>query len=97
MPASDITPAGLLIGFAIAVAVVALIWAALARRSRRRSPGGVHLRHDDGPVIDLAYLERAIKADEEAAARRTAENRPLLSRAPDAQPDRSHRLPTDER
>ena len=90
----SITPAGLLIAFFVLVVVAALVTAALAWRSRRQTG---HLADDDDPVIDLTYLERAIKSDEEAARRRREEHKPLLSQAPAAEPDRAHPLPTDER
>ncbi|HAS08946.1 MAG TPA: hypothetical protein DCS55_00245 [Acidimicrobiaceae bacterium] len=87
----SITPAGLLIAFFALVVLVALVVAARAWSPRRR------VDDDDGPVIDLTYLERAIKSDEEAARRRREEHKPLLSQAPSADPDRAHRLPRDER
>lgn len=88
-----ITSAGWLAGFAVVVASIALVGSALAWRSLRRSKEG---EHEHGPVIDLAYLERAIKADEDATARRDAEERPLFSESPAAQPHRHHPLPTSE-
>lgn len=97
MSADDLTPTGLLIGFAIfaiLVALVAIAWAALSWRQRR--PAAVTGDQHD-LVIDLTYLERAIKADEEAAARRNEQDKPLLSRSPWTGPDHRHRLPTDER
>ena len=94
MPALAITPAGILTGIAITVIVIALVGSALVwwtlRRSKARRTG-----HDDGPVIDLTYLEQAIRADEDATARRAAQDRPLLSESPSAQPHRPHRLPTN--
>jgi hypothetical protein len=89
-----VTPAGLLTAFFVLVVIVALIVAASAWRSSRRTDRDTD---DDGPVIDLTYLEKAIKADEEAARQRRAEDKPLLSESPTAEPDRAHRLPTDKR
>ena len=68
MSALAITPAGILTGIAITVLVIALAGSALVwwtlRRSRARRTGPA-----DGPVIDLTYLEQAIRADEDATAR----------------------------
>lgn len=95
MTALAITPVAVLAGFAVVVVAIAAVAAALSLRSRRRADK--HADHGDGPLIDLAYLERAIRADADATARRAEESRPLLSRSPGPPPDPSHRLPRNGR
>lgn len=89
MSAAAITPAGFTIGVAVAVALFAVLWVVLTRRRRPRSDR-------DDVVIDLTYLERAIRADEEAVTQRDADGKPLFSESSD-QPSGRHRLPTEDR